>query len=177
MRSGWRERPRRRCRCGSVGGAVFGSEFGQGDSAGAENVVEVTLGNVMCGRDLGRAEMRVVQMCAGVLQDPQRQCRFQCILAEFGGVEAGGDDGAHEFDARFAQHLRAGHGEQVGTRCEPAEVCGSYVCHRMTRAQRSRPRPAESRRGAAPTRPAVSGRNAHRCRPETSARRAAWNRR
>src|ERR1700694_5319357 len=77
-------------------------------------------------------------MCAGVLQDPQRQCCFQWILAEFGGVEVGGDDGAHEFDARLAQRLRAGHGEQVGTRGEPAEVGGSYVCHRMTRAQGQR---------------------------------------
>jgi hypothetical protein len=77
----------------------------------------------MRGGDLGRAQMRVVQMCAGVLQDPQRQCRFQWIRAECGGVEVGGDDGAHEFDARLAQRLRAGHGEQVGTRGEPAEVC------------------------------------------------------
>ena len=72
--------------------ALFSDPVGQGDPAGAENVVEVTLGNVMRGGDLGRAEMRVVQMCAGVLQDPQRQCRFQCILAESGGVEVGGDD-------------------------------------------------------------------------------------
>jgi hypothetical protein len=46
----------------------------------------------MRGGDLGRAEMRVVQMCTGVLQDPQRQCCFQWILTEFGGVEVGGDD-------------------------------------------------------------------------------------
>ena len=68
--------------------ALFSDPVGQGDSAGAENVVQVTLGNVMRGGDLGRIEMRVVQMCAGVLQDPQRQCRFQWILTEFGGAIA-----------------------------------------------------------------------------------------
>src|SRR5271168_1019572 len=92
----------------------------------------------MRGGHLGRTEMWVVQMCTGVLQDPKPQCCFQWILAEFGGVEVGGDDCAHEFNARFAQRLRARNREQVGTRPEPAEVGGSYVCHRMTRAQGQR---------------------------------------
>jgi hypothetical protein len=60
--------------------ALFSDPVGQGDPAGAENVVEVTLGNVMRGGDLGRAEMRVVQMCAGVLQDPQRRVAFSASL-------------------------------------------------------------------------------------------------
>ena len=51
-------------RRGDVVAAAFeapcSDPVGQGDSAGAENVVEVTLGNVMRGGDLGRAEMRVV---------------------------------------------------------------------------------------------------------------------
>jgi hypothetical protein len=42
--------------------ALFSDPVGQGDSAGAENVVEVTLGNMMRGGDLGRTEMLVLQM-------------------------------------------------------------------------------------------------------------------
>ena len=89
----------------------------------------------MRGGDLGRTKLRFVQMRAGVLQDPKLQCCFQWILAEFGGVEVGGDYCPHEFDARFAQRLRARNREQVGTRSKPAEVAGRNVCHQMTRAQ------------------------------------------
>jgi hypothetical protein len=42
--------------------ALFSDPVGQGDSGGAENVVKVTLGNMTRGGDLGRTEMRVVQM-------------------------------------------------------------------------------------------------------------------
>jgi len=43
MRSGWPERPTRRCRCGQRSRRCFSDPVGQGDPAGAENVVEVTL--------------------------------------------------------------------------------------------------------------------------------------